>query len=50
LRKIAVETRLGVVTLSGAVRSLEEAQRAQRLAGSVAGIREVQSTLRIEQF
>lgn len=48
LRKIAVETRLGVVTLAGSVSTQEEAQRAERLAASVAGVREVQSSLKIQ--
>ena len=47
LRKIAVETRLGVVTLTGSVNTQEEAQRAQRLAASVTGVRDVQSSLKI---
>jgi hyperosmotically inducible protein len=48
LRRIAVEARLGVITLSGAVRTSEEVQRAEKLARSVAGVRDVQSALRIE--
>ena len=48
LRKIAVETRLGVVTLTGSVSSQDEAQRAQRLAASVVGVRDVQSSLKIQ--
>jgi osmotically-inducible protein OsmY len=48
LRRITVEVRMGVVTLSGAVRTLEEVQRAERLARSVAGVRELKSVLRIE--
>ena len=48
LRKIAVETRLGVVTLTGSVSTQEEVERAQRLAASVAGVREVQSSLKIQ--
>ena len=48
LRRIAVEARMGVVTLSGVVRTLEEVQRAERLARSVAGVRELKSVLRIE--
>ena len=48
LRKIAVETHLGVVTLTGSVNTQEEAQRAQRLAASVTGVRDVQSSLKIQ--
>ena len=48
LRRIAVEARMGIVTLSGAVRTSDEVQRAVQLARSVVGVREVQSMLRIE--
>ena len=48
VRKIAVETRVGVVTLTGSVRSQEEVERAQRLAASVTGVRDVQSSLKIQ--
>ena len=48
LRRITVEVRMGVVTLSGVVRTLEEVQRAERLARNVAGVRELKSVLRIE--
>ncbi len=48
VREIAVESRRGVVTLSGTVRSADEAQRAETLAREVKGVREVKSALRVE--
>lgn len=45
LRGIAIESRRGVVTLAGTVRSPEEAARAVALARAVSGVRDVQSTL-----
>jgi hyperosmotically inducible protein len=48
LRQIAIESRSGVVALTGRVRTQEEAQRAERLARGVVGVREVRAELRIE--
>jgi hypothetical protein len=48
VREIAVESHGGVVTLSGTVRSAEEARRAEALAREVNGVREVKSALRVE--
>jgi hypothetical protein len=48
VRKIAVESRGGIVSLSGCVRTPEEAQRAQALAETIEGVREVQSALRVD--
>jgi hyperosmotically inducible protein len=48
LRQIAIESRSGVVTLTGRVQTQEETQRAERLARGVEGVREVRVELRIE--
>jgi len=47
VRRIEVTTADGVVTLSGVVGSHEEAERAERLARAVAGVRAVKSQLTI---
>jgi hyperosmotically inducible protein len=47
LRQIAVESRGGVVTLSGRVASDDEADRVVKLTRSVNGVRDVKSTLRV---
>jgi len=44
---IDVDTSLGVVTLSGVVKSQPEAQRAVQLAGGIPGVRNVRSTLQV---
>jgi hyperosmotically inducible periplasmic protein len=45
--KIDVDTTLGVVTMSGTVKSTAEEQRAVQLARSVDGVRDVKSTLQV---
>jgi osmotically-inducible protein OsmY len=47
LREIVIEARSGTVILSGQVNSDEEAHRASTLAGTIAGVRNVKSTLRV---
>lgn len=47
--KISVETRDGVVLLSGFISRPEEAQRALKLATGVEGVREVRSQLVVQQ-
>jgi hyperosmotically inducible periplasmic protein len=47
--KIDVATSEGVVTLSGTVKSSNEEQAALTLARKVEGVRDVKSTLKIEQ-
>ena len=44
---IDVDTTLGVVTLSGVVRSRVEEQRAIQVAGGISGVRSVRSTLQV---
>jgi hyperosmotically inducible protein len=46
--KIDVDTTLGVVTMSGVVRSRSEEQRAIQLARGVPGVKDVRSTLQVE--
>jgi hyperosmotically inducible protein len=46
--KIDVDTTLGVVTMSGIVKSRAEEQRAVQLARGIPGVREVRSTLVVE--
>ncbi|MEW6167829.1 MAG: BON domain-containing protein [Pseudomonadota bacterium] len=46
---IDVDTRDGVVTLTGTVDSEEEAQRAEELARSVDGVKSVQAQLSVSQ-
>jgi hypothetical protein len=48
VRGIAVESRGGVVSLSGCVRTPAEAERAQTLAEGVEGVQEVKSALRVD--
>lgn len=48
LRAIAVAAQQGVLTLSGAVRSAGEAERALQIVRQVDGVRQVHSELRIE--
>ena len=45
--KIDVDTTLGVVTMSGVVRSRNEEQRAVQLARGVPGVKDVRSTLQV---
>ena len=45
--RIDVDTSLGVVTMSGTVKSQAEEQRAIQLARSVTGVRDVKSTLQV---
>lgn len=45
--RIDVDTTLGVVTMSGVVRSEDEEQRAIELARRVPGVRDVRSTLAV---
>lgn len=45
--RIDVDTALGVVTMSGTVKSAAEEQRALQLARGVDGVREVKSTLQV---
>ena len=46
--KIDVDTTLGVVTMSGVVRSRSEEQRAIQLARRVPGVKDVRSTLQVD--
>lgn len=48
LRDIAVEVRQGVVSLSGEVRTMEEAQRAATVARGVRGVRDLTSSLSVK--
>jgi osmotically-inducible protein OsmY len=45
--RIDVDTTLGVVTMSGVVRSQSEAERAVQLARGITGVRDVKSTLQV---
>jgi hyperosmotically inducible protein len=45
--KIDVDTTLGVVTMSGVVRSRNEEQRAIQLARGIPGVKDVRSTLQV---
>jgi hyperosmotically inducible protein len=45
--KIDVDTTLGVVTMSGVVKSQGEEQRAIQLARTVSGVKDVRSTLQV---
>ena len=45
--KIDVDTTLGVVTMSGTVRSRAEEQRAVQLARRIDGVKDVRSTLQV---
>jgi hyperosmotically inducible protein len=45
--KIDVDTTLGVVTMSGVVKSQTEEQRAIQLARAVSGVKDVKSTLQV---
>ena len=45
--KIDVDTTLGVVTMSGVVKTQAEEQRAITVARGVGGVRDVQSTLQV---
>jgi osmotically-inducible protein OsmY len=45
--KIDVDTTLGVVTMSGVVKSTAEEQRAVQLARNVDGVKDVKSTLQV---
>ena len=45
--KIDVDTTLGVVTMSGIVKSQAEEQRAVELARAVGGVKDVKSTLQV---
>jgi hyperosmotically inducible periplasmic protein len=45
--RIDVDTTLGVVTLSGIVRSQAEADQAQAVARRIEGVRDVKSTLQV---
>jgi osmotically-inducible protein OsmY len=45
--KIDVDTTLGVVTMSGVVKSPTEEQRAVQLARTIGGVRDVKSTLQV---
>lgn len=45
--RIDVDTTLGVVTMSGVVKSQAEAQRAVQLARGVRGVKDVRSTLQV---
>jgi hyperosmotically inducible protein len=45
--KIDVDTTLGVVTMSGVVKSEREAQRAVELARGISGVKDVKSTLQV---
>ena len=47
LREIAVDVDRGVVSLSGVVRTADEAQRATSVAKQAAGTREVKSALKV---
>jgi hyperosmotically inducible protein len=46
--RIDVDTTLGVVTMSGVVRSRSEEQRAIQLARGVPGVKDVRSTLQVQ--
>ena len=46
--KIDVDTTLGVVTMSGIVKTRAEEQRAIQLARGIGGVRDVRSTLQVE--
>jgi hyperosmotically inducible protein len=46
--RIDVDTNLGVVTMSGIVKSREEEQRAVQVARGVSGVKEVKSTLQVQ--
>ena len=46
--RIDVDTTLGVVTMSGVVRSRNEEQRAIQLARGVPGVKDVRSTLQVQ--
>ena len=46
--KIDVDTTLGVVTMSGVVKSRGEEQRAIELARQIPGVRDVKSTLQVD--
>ena len=48
LRDIAVEVRQGVVSLSGEVRTMEEAQRAATVARGVRGVRDLTTSLSVK--
>jgi hyperosmotically inducible periplasmic protein len=48
-RDVDVDTENAVVTLSGVVRSSQEAQEAERLARETEGVREVRNELRVEE-
>ena len=50
VREIAFESRGGIVSLWGCVQTMEEAQRAQTLAATIEGVREVKSALRVDPF
>ena len=45
--RIDVDTTLGVVTMSGVVKSRDEEQRAIQLARGISGVRDVKSTLQV---
>lgn len=45
--RIDVDTNLGVVTMSGVVRSRDEEQRAIQVARGVSGVKDVRSTLQV---
>ncbi len=46
--KIDVDTTLGVVSMSGIVKSRAEEQRALQLARGIPGVKDVRSTLQVE--
>jgi hyperosmotically inducible protein len=46
--KIDVDTTLGVVTMSGIVRTRGEEQRAIQLARGISGVKDVKSTLQVQ--
>jgi hyperosmotically inducible protein len=46
--KIDVDTTLGIVTMSGIVRTRGEEQRAIQLARGITGVKDVKSTLQIQ--
>jgi hyperosmotically inducible protein len=46
--KIDVDTTLGVVSMSGLVKSRAEEQRALQLARGIPGVKDVRSTLQVE--
>jgi hyperosmotically inducible protein len=46
--KIDVDTTLGVVTMSGIVRTSGEEQRAIQLARGISGVKDVKSTLQVQ--